>query len=98
MEDGELSFSDTGTPQGGLASSTLANIYLHYVLDFWFEKRFAKTCRGKAYLVRYADDYVACFTDESHAKRSLVEITERLTKFQIARPDTTMSLWHCNRR
>jgi RNA-directed DNA polymerase len=56
LEDGALSASEQGTPQGGLVSPVLANIYLHYVLDVWFEKRYAKSCRGKAFLVRFADD------------------------------------------
>jgi RNA-directed DNA polymerase len=56
MEDGVMSASDQGTPQGGLVSPVLANIYLHYTLDLWFEKRYAKSCRGKAHLVRFADD------------------------------------------
>ena len=98
MEDGVLSCSDAGTPQGGLVSPILANIYLHYVLDLWVEKRFAKTCRGNAYLVRYADDYVACFTDESDAKRFLVEMTERLAKFQLeVEPSKTTLLRFGNR-
>ncbi|MGH8489461.1 MAG: reverse transcriptase domain-containing protein [Gammaproteobacteria bacterium] len=58
MEDGVFSATVEGTPQGGLVSPVLSNIYLHYVLDLWFEKRYAKSCRGKAYLIRYADDYV----------------------------------------
>jgi retron-type reverse transcriptase len=58
LEDGVFSASEQGTPQGGLVSPVLANIYLHDVLDVWFEKRYAKSCRGKAYLVRYADDCV----------------------------------------
>ncbi len=58
MEDGALTNSDTGTPQGGLVSPVLANIYLHYVLDIWFEKKFARSCQGRARLVRYADDCV----------------------------------------
>ena len=58
MEDGVVSTSEEGTPQGGLVSPVLANIYLHYVLDMWFEIRYARICRGKAYLVRYADDCV----------------------------------------
>lgn len=61
MDDGVFEASGEGTPQGGLVSPVLANIYLHYVLDLWFERRFARQCRGKAYLIRYADDYVACF-------------------------------------
>ena len=83
MEDGALSSSDTGTPQGGLVSPILANIYLHYVLDVWFEKQYAGTCEGRARLVRYADDYVACFTHESDAKRFMSEMTERLAKFGL---------------
>ena len=58
MEDGAFRASDEGTPQGGLVSPVLSNIYLHYVLDLWFEKRFAKSCQGKAFLVRFADDCV----------------------------------------
>ncbi len=58
MEDGALTNSDTGTPQGGLVSPILANVYLHYVLDVWFEKKFARNCNGRARLVRYADDCV----------------------------------------
>jgi RNA-directed DNA polymerase len=54
MEDGAFTASDSGTPQGGLVSPVLANIYLHYALDWWFEGRFAKSCRGAAKLVRYA--------------------------------------------
>lgn len=44
-------------------------IYLHYVLDLWFEKRYANTCKGRAYLVRYADDFIGCFTNEDDARR-----------------------------
>ncbi len=83
LEDGVFSASDQGTPQGGLVSPALANIYLHYSLDLWFEKRFAKTCRGKAYLVRYADDFVACFTQEEDARRFLNELRDRLAKFDL---------------
>ncbi|HSQ07402.1 MAG TPA: reverse transcriptase domain-containing protein, partial [Chromatiaceae bacterium] len=56
MEDGAFTASDAGAPQGGLVSPVLSNIYLHYVLDLWFEKRFAVRCTGNAYLIRYADD------------------------------------------
>jgi RNA-directed DNA polymerase len=56
MEDGAFIASEEGTPQGGLVSPVLANIYLHYVLDLWFEKRYANSCQGKAHLVRFADD------------------------------------------
>jgi RNA-directed DNA polymerase len=52
LEDGVIQASEQGTPQGGLVSPVLANIYLHYVLDLWFEKRYAKGCQGKAYRKR----------------------------------------------
>ena len=83
MEDEVVSASDEGTPQGGLVSPVLANIYLHYVLDLWFEKRFAKSCRGRAYLVRYADDFVVCFQCQADARRFLPELTERLAAFDL---------------
>jgi group II intron reverse transcriptase/maturase len=81
--DGSYHASEAGTPQGGLVSPVLANIYLHYVLDIWFEKRFAKTCRGHAKLVRYADDFVACFTHEEDARRFQQALVERLAQFSL---------------
>jgi group II intron reverse transcriptase/maturase len=93
LEDGAFSASEEGTPQGGLVSPVLANIYLHYVLDVWFEKRYAKSCRGRAYLVRYADDFVACFHREEDAKRFMVELNSRLAEFNLeAEPTKTRSL------
>jgi RNA-directed DNA polymerase len=92
MEDGVLSATEEGTPQGGLVSPVLANIYLHYVLDWWFEGRFAKTCRGKAYLIRYADDFVACFQEEEAARRFLKELTERLAAFGLETEPTKTTI------
>jgi hypothetical protein len=83
MEDGAVHASDEGTPQGGLVSPVLANIYLHYVLDLWFEKFFAGQCRGKAYLVRYADDFVACFQFKEDADRYMAALVERLASFNL---------------
>ena len=83
MEDGMFYASESGTPQGGLVSPVLANIYLHYVLDLWFEKRFARSCRGRAELVRYADDFIACFTYEEDAKRFQKELSKRLAQFAL---------------
>ena len=83
MEDGVVSASEEGTPQGGLVSPVLANIYLHYVLDLWFEKRFVDSCRGKAYLVRFADDFIVCFQYEEDARRFLMELAERLAAFDL---------------
>ena len=78
-----VSAAREGTPQGGLVSPALANIYLHYVLDVWFERRFKKACRGKAYLVRYCDDFVACFQHEDDAHRFREALTERLAAFDL---------------
>lgn len=83
LDDGIWRNDNNGTPQGGLVSPVLANIYLHYVLDLWFEKKFAKTCRGNARLIRYADDYVACFNREEEARRFLTEMQERLSEFDL---------------
>ena len=83
MEDGAFTASDEGAPQGGLVSPVLSNIYLHYVLDLWFEKRFAGMCTGRAYLIRYADDYVACFEHAGDARAFLGEMTARLAQFDL---------------
>lgn len=83
MEDGVFAASDEGAPQGGLVSPVLSNIYLHYVLDLWFEKRFARQCTGTAHLIRYADDYVACFEHEADARAFLAAMTERLAQFDL---------------
>ena len=56
MEGGIVHDTPSGTPQGGVISPILANVYLHYVLDLWFEKVVRRQCEGEAYLVRYADD------------------------------------------
>lgn len=69
MENGVVLRSEEGTPQGGCISPILANIYLHYVLDLWCEKRFLKTCQGEAYLIRFADDFVVCFQYKRDAER-----------------------------
>jgi hypothetical protein len=58
-------------------------VYLHFVLDLWFKKRFVPTCEGKAHLVRYADDFVACFSAKEDAERYLRELGERLGKFGL---------------
>ena len=83
MEDGMWRASEMGTPQGGLVSPVLANIYLHYVLDLWFEKRFKKNCRGKAHLVRYCDDFIACFENQEDARNFLSALAERLAGFSL---------------
>ena len=83
MEDGLTHASEEGTPQGGSLSPLLSNVYLHYVLDLWFERRFRKQCRGEAYYFRFADDFLACFQYREDAERFLVELKERLEKFHL---------------
>lgn len=83
MDDGVFHSSEEGTPQGGLVSPVLSNIYLHYVLDLWFEKRFARQCQGRAYLVRYADDFVACFEHEADARCFRNALEQRLAAFAL---------------
>jgi group II intron reverse transcriptase/maturase len=83
MEDGVVSDSDKGTPQGGLISPVLANIYLHYSLDLWFVRVFQKSCHGKSRLIRYADDFVVCFQYENDATRFRHELDERLAEFGL---------------
>lgn len=83
MEEGEFKASPEGTPQGGVASPILANIYLHYVLDLWFEKIVKKQLRGSTHMVRYADDFVCCFQYESEARAFYRLLTKRLAKFNL---------------
>ena len=83
QEDGEYKASERGTPQGGVISPLLANLYLHYTLDLWFTRRYVKTCTGTARIIRYADDYVACFEQETDAKRFRTEMEERLNQFGL---------------
>lgn len=82
-EDGKVVHPVTGTPQGGIISPILANIYLHYVLDLWFEKVERKQCRGEAFLMRYADDFVAAFERQEEAERFYRDLSERLGKFGL---------------
>lgn len=72
-----------GTPQGGVCSPILANIYLHYTLDLWFEKQIRRTCKGLAYMVRYADDSVFCFEYEEDARLFYAQMIERLKQFNL---------------
>ena len=83
MEDGLVRASDEGVPQGGNLSPLLSNVYLHYTLDLWFERRFKRTCRGEAYYCRYADDFLACFQYREDAERFLAEMGERLGQFHL---------------
>ena len=81
--DGTFQKPSSGTPQGGIISPVLANIYLHYALDLWFEKRVKPNLRGKAMLIRYADDFVCAFQYASDAEGFYEELPKRLKKFNL---------------
>jgi len=81
--DGEVMHPVTGTPQGGIVSPILANVYLHYVLDLWFHKVVKKYCRGEACLIRYADDFVCAFQYQEDAERFYRVLGRRLGKFGL---------------
>ena len=81
--DGKVIHPATGTPQGGIASPILANVYLHYVLDLWFQKVVKKWCRGEACLIRYADDFVCAFQYQKEAERFYRALSKRLGKFGL---------------
>jgi len=81
--DGEILHPVTGSPQGGIVSPILANVYLHYALDLWFERVVRKQLVGKAMLVRYADDYVCMFQYRADAIRFFRVMQCRLKKFGL---------------
>ena len=83
MEDMKFYESDKGTPQGGLISPVLANVYLHYALDIWFDRVVKKRCKGEAYIVRYADDFVCFFQYENEAEMFYRDLEVRLAKFGL---------------
>jgi group II intron reverse transcriptase/maturase len=83
VEDGQRRVSKKGVPQGASISPILANIYLHYTLDIWFERRFKPSCLGQVRLIRYADDFVVCFASKAEAERFRAEMIERLGEFGL---------------
>ena len=80
-EDGRVIDPITGTPQGGIISPLLANIYLHYALDRWFEEVVKPHCRGEACLIRFVDDFVCAFERQEDAERFYRALGQRLGKF-----------------
>jgi len=84
MEDGQLRRLKDGTPQGGVISPLLANIYLHEVLDRWFVEQVRPRMRGAAHLIRYADDFVMVFADESDARRVMEVLPKRFNKHGLS--------------
>jgi len=92
LEDGEVHPSEEGTPQGGSISVLLSNVYLHYVLDLWFERVVKPRLRGAAHLVRYIDDFVVCFQYRSDALRLQEALHHRLGKFGLTLEPTKTKL------
>ena len=83
IEDGELTIPDDGTPQGGVISPLLANIFLHYVLDEWFEKEVRPRLKGEAFVIRYADDFVIGVAREDDARRIMEVLPKRMSKYGL---------------
>ena len=83
LDGGVRSYPETGSPQGGVISPLLSNIFLHYVLDEWFEQVVTPRLRGRASLVRYADDFIMAFASESDARRVLEVLPKRLCKYGL---------------
>ena len=83
LENGSVSYPDEGTPQGGVISPLLANIYLHEVLDVWFEQEVKPRLRGRGFMVRYADDAVLAFEREEDALRVLAVLPKRFERFGL---------------
>ncbi len=83
LEEGILTIPDDGTPQGGVVSPLLANIFLHYVLDEWFEKDVRPRLKGEAFVIRYADDFVIGVAREDDAQRILEVLPKRMSKYGL---------------
>ena len=87
IEENTLRRSKTGTPQGGVISPTLSNIFLHHVLDVWFEQEVTPRLRGRCQLVRYCDDFVIAFEDRQDGKRVLDVLGKRLGRYGLTLHD-----------
>lgn len=83
MEEDEYRETDKGTPQGGIISPILANIYLHYILDKWFQEKVKPQLKGYAQMIRYADDFVVCFQSAREAEEFSTALKERLGKYGL---------------
>ena len=97
-KDGQVEHPVTGSPQGGIVSPILANVYLHHVLDAWFEEVVRKNCKGHVYLCRYADDFVCAFQNSEDAQRFYKVLCQRLARYglEVAEDKThimAFSLW-----
>lgn len=94
--EGQVVHPSTGTPQGGIVSPVLANIYLHFVLDLWFEKSFIRECEGRAMIIRFADDFVCAFQYRHDADLFYEVLNDRLSMFGLCTaPEKTRILRFC---
>jgi group II intron reverse transcriptase/maturase len=90
LEDGATWYPEAGSPQGGVISPVLSNVYLHYVLDGWFEGDVKPRLKGRAFLIRYADDFVMGFSHEEDARRVMEVLPKRFGKYGLTlHPDKT---------
>jgi group II intron reverse transcriptase/maturase len=90
MEDGSVSYPDAGSPQGGVISPILSNVFLHYVLDVWFEEEVKPRLAGHAFLIRFADDFAVGFRHERDARRVMEVLPKRFGKYGLTiHPDKT---------
>jgi RNA-directed DNA polymerase len=90
LEDGCITHPEAGSPQGGVVSPILSNIFLHYVLDDWFEREVQPRLKGRSFLIRYADDFVMGFSHEDDARRVMAVLPKRFAKYGLTiHPDKT---------
>src|SRR5271154_1501820 len=90
LEDGCVTHPEAGSPQGGVVSPMLSNVFLHYVLDDWFEREVQPRLKGQSFLIRYADDLVMGFSHEGDARRVLAVLPKRFAKYGLTiHPDKT---------
>ncbi|MGB2986150.1 MAG: reverse transcriptase domain-containing protein [Phycisphaerae bacterium] len=83
LDEGTLSYPEAGSPQGGVVSPVLSNVFLHYVLDDWFAREVQPRLKGRAFLIRYADDAVIGLTDEGDARRVLDVLPKRFGRYGL---------------
>ena len=90
LEDGCVTHPEMGSPQGGVVSPMLSNVFLHYVLDEWFEREVQPRLKGRSFLIRYADDFVMGFSCEEDARRVMDVLPKRFEKYGLTiHPDKT---------
>lgn len=83
IENGQVAYPKEGTPQGGIISPLLSNIYLHYVLEVWFKEQIQPLLKGKSFIIRFADDFLIGFTHKEDALRVMEVLPKRLAKYGL---------------